>query len=158
MEKKRNRLFTVFFLISGAALLLIAEFSPWVSKIYSPWYFFESNGFNLNSLIYTFPIISSIITLILGVLMVFFKNINKIYVSIILFVSLSFSILFLFEMFSISGISLYNSIGVFLGFGGLGMIFWGLFYMLSVESQESKKEFSNESILNDLGKQEKLQN
>ena len=136
MDKRRGNLLSSFLLLSGAVVLLFAEFTPWVSQQYSPWYFYEINGMGWNGILYIFPIISAVIVIIIGILLNIFKDINKKLLSFIIFFALSLFLLFLFEMYSESGDFLYNSLGIFFGMGGFTVIFFGLFWMLSLETPE----------------------
>ncbi|MHA1727431.1 MAG: hypothetical protein ACTSWY_01710 [Promethearchaeota archaeon] len=132
---------------------MVSEFAPWISKIYSPWDLFliELSYYHFSACIYIFPIISSIIVFILGVILLFYKYFNKVYVSILLFLALSLCTLFLIEIYSESGVLLFNSYGIFVGFLGFGIIFWGLFWMLIQESPESDRAPSD---LNDRNNQQ----
>lgn len=129
---------SLFFLLSSA-VLTVSEFTPWFSHEYSPYDLYRDGGV----FIYIFPIISSGIITILGVLILFnnFIQIKKAVISIIAFIAQSLNTLFLIEIFTVEGIIInsYNY-GIFLGIGGFALLFWALFWLLIQESKDQNQE------------------
>jgi hypothetical protein len=131
---------SVFFLISSV-ILIISEFTPWINHYYSPWDLFED--IMTRSIIYIFPMISSSIIVILGIILLFnvFIKLKKVIISIIAFIAQSLNTVFLIVMFTENGIEInsYNY-GIFLGITGFALLFWGLFWILIQESQTTNRE------------------
>jgi hypothetical protein len=123
--------------------MIISEFTPWVNHDSSPWDFFINEL--TSSVIYIFPLISSSIIIILGIMLIFndFIKMNKVIISIIAFIAQSLNTVFLIVMFTeneiVSIINSYNY-GVFLGISGFALLFWGLFWILIQESQTANQE------------------
>jgi hypothetical protein len=69
MRKFWKNFSTSFFFIVSSVILVVSEFTPWINQIYSPWDLF---ALQLQKMyIYLFPLISSSITLILAILILF---------------------------------------------------------------------------------------
>jgi hypothetical protein len=117
--------------------MLISEFIPWVSQSFSPLYFFILYSPFPKSLIYLFPVFSSVIVGVTGMLFILKGQRNKKIISIIIFISLSLLMLFLFEMFTEHGRILYNYAGFYLGIFGSATVFFGLFWMLGQETLDN---------------------
>lgn len=136
--RSRNQKLTSLFFFAGAILILIGEFIPWVSQQYSPWEIFIIRPIQIsNSYVYIFPIIASLIVIIIGFLIFIVHNLHKGSISIVIFIALSLITIFLIQMFSDSGSFIFKSSGVFVGIAGYGIIFWGLFWMLIQEGTET---------------------
>ena len=117
--------------------MIIAEFSPWINQLYSPWelYLLAAE----KAYFYLFPLISSGIIIILGIILLFLNYIrlNKVIISIIGFIAQSLNILFLIEMFTENVIEINSfNYGVILGIAGFALLFWSLFWLLIQESKE----------------------
>ena len=146
MDGKRNKLILCIFFIVGPLILLLSEFIPWLSGIYSPFYFISTNLISITSKIaYFLPIFSSISLLIVGIIFITRKKSEKVFYITLIFILLSPYIIFLMEMFSSHGSLLYNSIGVFVGLLGFGLVFFGILWVLIEDTPEPKLEDTPET-------------
>ncbi len=128
---------TSLFFLASSIVMIIAEFSPWINHLYSPWDLFNIAA--ERTYVYLFPLVSSGIIILLAIILLFYKYIqlNKVIISIIAFIAQSLNTLFLIEMFTENGIEINSfNYGVFLGIGGFALLFWSLFWLLIQESKE----------------------
>ncbi len=139
MSNKRfsMELFNLF-LIIGAVFLLISEFIPWVSQNFSIYNTFLIN----NEIIYLFPIISAFITFFIAGYLIFSSKPNIGYISFIILMALSLTMLLLYQIIKDSGVYLFNSIGIYVGIIGFSLIFFGLFLMLINKTTETNENSS----------------
>jgi hypothetical protein len=141
MRKKfwKNISTSIFFFISSF-ILIVSEFTPWINQLYSPWDLYQILSERVY--VYLFPLISSSIVIVLGILLLLQNiiKIKKVVISIIAFIAQSLNTLFLIEMFTENGIEINSfNYGVFLGIGGFALLFWGLFWLLIQESTNNKQ-------------------
>lgn len=138
----RNKRFSVqlfnLFLIIGALLIFISEFIPWVSHNFSVFSMFMTNG----EIFLIFPAISSLIIIITCIYLAFSLKRNNIMISFIILSALSLMLLFLYQMITDSGNFIFNSVGIYIGIIGFGLVFFGLFLMLIGETTERNNGIS----------------
>ncbi|MHA1339522.1 MAG: hypothetical protein ACTSRZ_05195 [Promethearchaeota archaeon] len=162
-KHNRSKIFIIFFLQISGLILLISEFVPWISELYSPWTIiigvptlFESYYF------YILPLISAVIIFIVTFIILIKKIFNNTALYLTLFLAMGIYLIFLIEMLSEHGSYLYNSPGLFLGIVGLSILFFGILWLLNYSGeahsvlydvklvQEEKKEYlSKESNFNE---------
>jgi len=136
MRKFWKNISTSFFFILSSVILIISEFAPWINHIYSPWDLYKIGLDRVY--IYLFPLLSSAIILVLGIILLFYQyfKIKKVIISIIAFIAQSLNTVFLIEMFTENGIEINSfNYGVFLGIGGFALLFWDLIWLLIQESK-----------------------
>jgi hypothetical protein len=132
-NNKTSRLISLLFI--GSAIIIIAsEFLPWVSGYYTPLDLYIENIGSATRFVLFFPIVAGVVILGIGVALLVKPNLPKGYLSLILIFAVGLIVAFLFEMFSDSGLYIFNTEGIYYGMTGYGLTFFGLLLMLIEES------------------------
>jgi len=135
--KNKSSRITPLLLIISSIIIIASEYVPWVSGYYTPIDLYIQNIGSATRFVFFFPIVAGIVILGIGIGLIIKPSLPKGYISLILIFAIGLIVGFLFEMFTDSGLYIFNTEGIYLGFIGYGLTFFGLLLMLIEESKNT---------------------